>query len=312
MVARLEGPVLCAPVMAIAYKHEASVEYGALIEVAPNVRRIVARNASPFTYHGTGTYVLGRGRVAVIDPGPRDQAHVDALLRELGDEEITHVLITHTHNDHSPAARLLKERCSAPTYAFGAHGEGRYGAGAEIEEGADREFSPDIKVSDGEVIACEGFDVECVYTPGHALNHMCFALPARKYLFSGDHVMGWSTTVVSPPDGDMGDYMKSLDRLLQRDDARLFPTHGTSIDAPKPFVRSLIEHRTGREQQVIAELRGGPSTIGAMVPRMYKDVPSWLHPAAERSVYAHVLHMHERGVIDCDGEPLLTTEYRLR
>lgn len=297
--------------MAIAYKHEASVEYGVLTEVAPNVRRIVAHNASPFTYHGTGTYVLGRGKVAVIDPGPLDRAHVGALLRELGDEQITHVLVTHTHNDHSPATRLLKEHCAAPSYAFGAHGEGRYGAGAEIEEGADREFAPDIKVSDGDVIACEGFDVECVYTPGHALNHMCFALPAQKILFSGDHVMGWSTTVVSPPDGDMGDYLKSLARLLDRDDAKLLPTHGTSIDDPKAFVQSLIDHRKGREQQVVAELKHGPSTIHAMVPRMYKDVPQWLHPAAERSVYAHVLHMHERGLIACDGEPLLTTEYRL-
>lgn len=297
--------------MAITYKHEASVAYGALTEVAPNVRRIVARNASPFTYHGTGTYVIGRGKVAVIDPGPLEQAHVDALLRGLGDEQITHVLVTHTHNDHSPATRLLKAHCSAPTYAFGAHGEGRYGAGAEIEEGADRQFAPDVKVSDGEVIECAGFDVECVYTPGHALNHMCFALPAQKILFSGDHVMGWSTTVVSPPDGDMGDYLKSLARLLDRDDAKLLPTHGAAIDDPKAFVQSLIDHRKGREQQVIAELKHGPSTINAMVPRMYKDVPAFLHPAAERSVYAHVLHMHERGVVACDGEPLLTTVYRL-
>jgi glyoxylase-like metal-dependent hydrolase (beta-lactamase superfamily II) len=297
--------------MAIAYKQEASVEYGRLTEVAPNVRRIVARNASAFTYHGTGTYVIGRGKVAVIDPGPLDQAHVDALLRELGGEQITHMLVTHTHNDHSPATRLLKQHCEAPTYAFSAHGEGRYGAGAEIEEGADRQFAPDIKVSDGDVIACDGFDVECVYTPGHALNHMCFALPKERVLFSGDHVMGWSTTVVSPPDGDMGDYLSSLHKLLARDDQKLLPTHGTAIDDPQAFVQSLIEHRKGREQQVIAELKNGPSTIPAMVPRMYKDVPAFLHPAAERSVYAHVLHMHERGLVACDGEPLLSSEYQL-
>lgn len=297
--------------MAIAYKHEPPVEYGKLIEVAPDVRRIVARNASPFTYHGTGTYVVGRGKVAVIDPGPRDQAHVAALLTELGDEQITHVLVTHTHNDHSPAARLLKAHCSAPTYAFGAHGEGRYGAGAEIEEGADREFTPDIKVSDGDVIECAGFDLACVYTPGHARNHMCFALPSQRLLFSGDHVMGWSTTVVSPPDGDMADYLTSLGRLLDRDDAKLLPTHGAAIEDPKVFVRDLIEHRMAREQQIVAQLRQGPSTIAHMVPRMYKDVPSWLHPAAERSVYAHVLHMQQRSVVTCDGEPLLSTVYRL-
>jgi len=300
--------------MAIAYKHEAAVEYGKLIEVAPNVRRIVAHNPSAFTYHGTGTYVIGRGKVAVIDPGPLDQAHVDALLRGLAEqhEQITHVLVTHTHNDHSPATRLLKARCAAPTYAFGPHGEGRYGAGAEIEEGADREFAPDIKISDGEVIECSGFEVECVYTPGHAQNHICFGLPEQKVLFSGDHVMGWSTTVVSPPDGDMGDYLNSLERLLTRDDAKLLPTHGAAIDDPKVFVQSLIDHRQAREQQIIAELKHGPSTIAGIVPRMYKDVASWLHPIAERSVYAHVLHMHERGVISSDGEPLLSTEYRLR
>lgn len=297
--------------MAIAYTHEPAVEYGALIEVAPNVRRIVARNASPFTYHGTGTYVLGRGKVAVIDPGPLDPAHVEALVRGLGSEAITHVLVTHTHNDHSPAARLLKAHCDAPTYGFGPHGEGRYGAGAEIEEGADRAFTPDVKVSDGDVIPCSGFDVECVYTPGHAQNHMCFALPAQKILFSGDHVMGWSTTVVSPPDGDMRAYLDSLARLLDRDDAKLLPTHGAAIDDPKPFVQSLIDHRRAREQQVLAELARGPSTIARMVPRMYKDVPAWLHPAAERSVYAHVLHLHERSLVTCDGEPLLTTVYRL-
>src|SRR5688500_2060600 len=147
--------------MAITYKIEPSVEHGKLTDVAPNVRRIVARNASAFTYHGTGTYVLGRGKVAVIDPGPLDQAHVDALLSELGSEQITHVLVTHTHNDHSPATRLLKARCAAPTYAFGAHGEGRYGAGAEIEEGADRQCTPGIKVSDGDVIEREGSQGAC-------------------------------------------------------------------------------------------------------------------------------------------------------
>jgi glyoxylase-like metal-dependent hydrolase (beta-lactamase superfamily II) len=298
--------------MPIAYKAEQSVAYGVLTDVAPNVRRIVANNASPFTYHGTGTYVLGRGKVAVIDPGPALVPHVDALLSALAGEEITHVLITHTHNDHSPAARILKERLGVRTYGFGPHGEGKHGAGAEIEEGADRAFVPDERVKDGDRIACEGFDVECVYTPGHAQNHVCFGLPKERALFSGDHVMGWSTTVVSPPDGDMGDYLASLAKLLRRDDARLYPTHGTAIDDPKPFVQSLIDHRAQREQQILAELSAGPARIGEMVPRMYKDVPAYLHPAAARSVLAHVLHLYEREHVTTDDELGLSATYRLK
>ncbi len=298
--------------MPIAYKAEPSVAYGVLADVAPNVRRIVANNASPFTYHGTGTYVLGRGKVAVIDPGPLMVEHVDALLHGLGDEQITHVLITHTHSDHSPAARLLKERLGVRTYGFGPHGEGKHGAGVETEEGADRAFVPDERVEDGDVIECGGFDVECVYTPGHARNHVCFGFPKARALFSGDHVMGWSTTVVSPPDGEMGDYLASLAKLLGRDDQRLYPTHGAAIDDPKPFVQSLIDHREGRERQVLAELAQGPARIGEMVTRMYKDVPAYLHPIAARSVLAHVLHLVERGRIATDDELGLHATYYVK
>lgn len=302
--------------MPVQYRTEASVEYGVLVEVAPNVRRIVARNPSPFTYHGTGTFVIGRGNVMVVDPGPLLQAHVDALLDGLGEERISHVLVTHTHNDHSPATRLLTERLSTQgravrSYGFGAHGEGRYGGGAEIEEGADRDFVPDVRVKDREIIEGDGFSIECVHTPGHAQNHVCFALREERVLLSGDHVMGWATTVVSPPDGDMGDYFASLSRLLERDDALYLPTHGRSIDEPKAFVESLIDHRKERERQVLACVAQGVERIDAMVARMYTDVPTWLHPAAARSVFAHVLLLREQGIVTCDGEPTLDARYQL-
>ena len=282
----------------IRFNRSFEFEYGVLETVAPRVRRVVARNPSPFTFHGTGTYVVGHGRVAVIDPGPALDEHIEALARGLRSEIVTHVLVTHTHRDHSPGCALLRRFTPAPTYGFGPHGSGRrnVGEGAEVvEEGADFEFEPDIAARDGDVIECDGFSFECVHTPGHTSNHMCYRLREDRALFCGDHVMGWSTTIVSPPDGHMGTYIASLERLLDGDDRTYWPTHGAPIRDPRPYVRSLIEHRRARARQVETCLRDGIDTIPEMVERLYQDLPVRMHPAAARSVLSTIIHLVERG-----------------
>jgi glyoxylase-like metal-dependent hydrolase (beta-lactamase superfamily II) len=297
--------------MAIPFRRDMSFEYAVLETVSPLVRRIVARNPGPFTFHGTGTYVVGLGKVAVIDAGPEVPEHADALLDALAGEEITHQLVTHTHLDHSPAARWVRERTGARTWGFGPHGEGRLQPGESVEAGADLAFSPDVRVGHGDVIEGDGWTIECVFTPGHCSNHLCFALREEKTLFTGDHVMGWSTSVIAPPDGDMADYMASLELLLTRDDAVYRPTHGAPIEEPKPFVRAFIEHRRDRERQIRDCLGRGLDTIATMVPAMYADVAPVLHPAAARSVLAHLADMVARRVVHADGAVGLAARYRL-
>lgn len=289
---------------------ELRFEYGVLEQVSPNVRRLIAHNPSPFTYAGTGTYVVGRGSVAVIDPGPASPPHIENLVRALGDETVSHILITHTHLDHSPGARLLKERTGARTYGFGPHG-GNERPEDKVEEGADFAFVPDVALEHGDVIAGKGFTVEAVHTPGHCSNHLCFQLRSENLLFSGDHVMGWSTSVISPPDGNMADYLRSLNLLLGRDDLRYLPAHGAAVEDPKPLVAAFIAHRHAREAQIVTCLKSGPATIQAMVPKMYAAVAKQLYPAAARSVFAHVLHMLQTGVVATDETPTLTATYRL-
>lgn len=289
--------------MSIPFVFEETVTYGAATAMSPLVRRVMADNPSNFTYHGTGTYILGRGEVAVVDAGPAIARHVDAILAATAGETITHQLITHTHSDHSPAARLLKEATGAQTWGFGPHGSGRAEGAAVVEEGGDHDFAPDHRVRHGDVIEGAGWTAECVFTPGHTSNHMCYALKEEKTLFSGDHVMGWSSTVVSPPDGDMAAYMRSLDLLLTRDDALFRPTHGPAITDPKAHVTALIEHRMNREAQILACLKDGVATIPEMVELMYANVDRALHPAARSSIFAHIVHMVETGRISCDGPP---------
>ena len=208
--------------MAIPFERDFDAPFGAAIAVTPLITRVLAPNPGPFTFKGTGVYIVGGGTdAAIIDPGPDLPEHVEALKRALAGRRLTHILVTHTHSDHSPAAAPLKAWSGAKTYAFGPHGSGKAEEGVRVEEGGDRDFVPDMRVKDGDVIAGDGFTFECVYTPGHTSNHMCFALREEKALFTGDHVMGWSTTVVTPPDGDMAAYMASLRKLLARDDAIL-------------------------------------------------------------------------------------------
>lgn len=249
--------------------------------------------------------------MAVIDPGPADSAHIDALVKGLEGETISHVLVTHTHMDHSPGCALLREYTQAPTYAYGPHGAGKLESGVQVEEGGDMEFSPDVRVKDGEIIQGEGFSIECVYTPGHTSNHVCFQYREAQALFTGDHVMGWSTSIISPPDGDMGEYLKSLEKLLDRDDKVYWPTHGPSIEDPKSFVKKFIEHRQEREDQITDCLRRGLTTIEVMVPDMYQGLPEFMYPAAARSVLAAMEHMANKGTIATDGAITLDAVYRL-
>ena len=298
-------------VAAIPFRRELAFEYGEVAAVSPLIRRVVARNPGPFTLYGTGTYIVGRGHVAVIDPGPPDQAHIDAILRATAGETITHMLVTHTHMDHSPGCRLLREHTDAPTYGYGRHGAGKIEQGVQVEEGGDMDFAPDVHLRDGDTVQGDGWTVECVYTPGHTSNHLCFALREENVLFTGDHVMGWSTSVVSPPDGDMQSYMASLDTLLQRDDATYWPTHGPSIVDPKPHVRAFVAHRREREAQIRECLADGTTRIADMVPTMYAGVDKRLHGAAGRSVFAALAYMVERGEAACEGDLAVDAEFRL-
>lgn len=285
--------------------------YGECIEMTPLIRRVLAPNPSPFTFHGTGTYLIGRGRVAVIDPGPALPAHVAAIRQALAGETITHLVVTHTHGDHSPAAEPLRAACGAPTFGYGPHGAGKREAGVAVEEGGDMDFVPDVVLRDGEVLDGDGWTLEAIHTPGHTSNHLCFALREERALFSGDHVMGWSTTVIVPPDGDMAQYLASLEKLRARDERRYYPTHGAPIEEPQAFVAALLEHRRARERQLLACLERGLTRISTMVPVVYSDVDPQLHRAASMSVLAHLVHMVETGRIACDGAPGMHAEYRL-
>ena len=295
----------------IPYRRELSFEYGRAETVAPGIRRVIARNPSPFTFHGTGTYILGSQNVAVIDPGPADPEHIRNVIAALPGERISHVLVTHTHMDHSPGCALLREFTDAKTYGYGPHGAGKVAAGVVVEEGGDMDFDPDVRVTHGQVITGGDWSVECVYTPGHTSNHLCFQLREHKALFTGDHVMGWSTSIISPPDGDMAAYMHSLQLLLDRDDAVYWPTHGPCIPDPKAHVRAFIAHRKEREVQIIDCMKAGITRIVDMVPRMYTDTPEFMYPAAGRSVFAALEYMVARDIASTDGAPTLEGEYRL-
>lgn len=296
--------------MAIPFVREMTFEYGVLAEVAPGLRRMVVENPGGFTFHGTNTYVIGSGDVAVVDPGPLNDAHFEALTRALEDESVSHILLTHTHMDHSPAARPLKEKTGARTWAFGPHGSGKLDTGIQVEAGGDMDFVPDVTIKHGEVIQGGDWEVECVFTPGHTSNHMCFALPGKAGLITGDHVMGWSTSVISPPDGDMKAYMESLDLLVERGDKVLWPAHGDAIRDPAPFLKEFIAHRHAREAQIADCIRDGLNDIRTMVKRMYAEVDERLHRPAAMSVLAHLQHMVATGRATCEGEPGIDSIYR--
>ena len=283
--------------------------YGRVEQVSPLIRRVIANNPSPFTFYGTGTYIVGHGEVAVIDPGPLLDDHVAALQSAVAGERISHILVTHTHLDHSPAAAPLGAQSGAPTYGFGPHGSGRPELEVKVEEGADRTFTPDRILRDGQTVTGPGWTLEAVHTPGHTSNHLCYALREERALFSGDHVMGWSTTVISPPDGDMGAYMTSLERLLARDETIYWPTHGPAITAPRTHVEALIDHRRWRTALITAALADGAREIPDLVARIYVGLPPALRPAAGRTVLAHLIHLVETGQATCQGPPEADSRY---
>ncbi|MSP49774.1 MAG: MBL fold metallo-hydrolase [Alphaproteobacteria bacterium] len=291
----------------IPFIKEFTFDYGTATEVTPRIRRVVANNPSPFTFKGTGTYIVGHGNVAIVDPGPDQRDHIDAVLRAVRGETVTHILVTHTHMDHVPATPAIAKATGAKVYSFGPHPR----ADEATEEAGDLSFAPDIKLGDGDVVEGDGWTVEAVHTPGHISNHLCFAVREDKALLTGDHIMGWSTAVISPPDGDMADYFASLRKLLPRMETLYIPTHGAEIRNPGPFVKAYIDHRLGREAQILARLAEGPQTIPEMVARNYADTPLHLHRAAGRSMLAHLVQMVRDGRVRTDGgRPTIDSVYR--
>ena len=272
-----------------------------VVKLHPLVRRVLADNASPFTYWGTQTYIVGDDNgVAVIDPGPDLEPHVDAVVEAIGGAPVVALVCTHTHRDHSPATRPLKQRTAAPI--IGCAPLALDDSGPRADAAFDVEYAPDRVLGDGEAIGGKGWTLRAVATPGHTSNHLCFELPQASALFTGDHVMGWSTTVVSPPDGDMAAYMASLDLLMQRDDAIYYPAHGDPIEQPQRFVRGLAGHRKHREGQILRLLDEGERVIPNLVEKMYVGIDPKLHPAAGRSVLAHLIDLEARGVVVRLGE----------
>ncbi len=273
---------------------------GRVERLGGRVRRILAPNPSPFTYTGTQTYIVGRGEVAVIDPGPDLPEHVEALVEALSGERVAAILCTHTHRDHSPASRPLAAATGAPI--VGCAPLSLDDSGPRADESFDSDYRPDRILADGERLGAGDWTIEALATPGHTSNHLCLAFDEERAVFTGDHVMGWSTTVVAPPDGDMAEYRASLDRLLGRDDLVYYPAHGPAVTDPHGHVRRLIEHRRMREGQILAHLERGEGRIPAMVAAMYADIDPRLFPAAGRSVLAHLIDLERRDLVRAEGD----------
>jgi len=287
---------------------------GVAEEVAPGLRRILCNNPGPFTFKGTLTYIAGRGEVAVIDPGPDDARHVTAILDAVRGETVTHVLVTHTHRDHSPAVPRIKAATGATVYAQGPHRAARalhIGETERLDAGGDRAFRPDVKLNDGDLVRGRGFTFEAVATPGHTANHMAYAFKEAEVLLSGDHVMAWSTTVVAPPDGAMSDYMASLQKLARRPETIYFPGHGGAVREAPRFVEFLIRHRHGREASILHRLEKGEADIPTIVRAVYIGLDPRLVGAAGLSVLAHLEDLVARGVVATAGPPSINGTYRL-
>ncbi len=283
---------------------------GVVTRISPLTRRLIAGNASPFTFTGTCSYIVGEGEVAIIDPGPADEAHVAALLAAIAGERVSHIVVTHSHRDHAPGARILKERTGAPIAGARAHAP-RGGAAPGLDASHDLAYAPDFALADGERIDGRGFTLESVATPGHAANHLCFALLEENALFSGDHVMAWSTSIVAPPDGAMADYMASLDKLRRRDEAIYWPGHGGPVREPQRYVRALAHHRRQREASILARLEAGDTEIPDIVARVYAGLSPALTRAASLSTLAHLEDLAARGLVVSDGAPALSARFRL-
>ncbi|MGI2035276.1 MBL fold metallo-hydrolase [Rhizobium panacihumi] len=299
----------------VTFDREFIPAHGHAIEIAPGVQRITCGNASPFTFTGTNSYIIGTGStVAMIDPGPQDEAHFDALMKALGPRKLSHIFVSHTHRDHSPLAARVKDATSALTVAEGPHRAARPLHAGEINpfaESSDTDFVPDIALAEGATIEGDGWSLSAVHTPGHTANHSAFALEGTGILFSADHVMAWATTIVAPPDGSMGDFMASVEKLLARNDHIFFPGHGGPVMEPRSFLRGLRTHRRMRERAILERIRGGDRLISDMVKVIYARTDIRLHGAAALSVLAHLEDLVEKGMVSTDGPPSLLGEYRV-
>ncbi len=298
----------------IPYNKTFDLVAGRAEEVAPGVRAIVANNPGPFTFKGTVSYIIGRGKVAILDPGPDDDAHIAALLEAVRGETVTHVFVTHTHRDHSPAAPKVKAATGAAVYAEGPHRLARplhIGETHRLDAAADMDFRPDIALADGDVVSGDGWTIEAVATPGHTANHMAYAFKEADLIFSGDHVMAWSTSIVAPPDGAMSDYMASLEKLARRSEPVYLPGHGGLVHEAPRFVQSYIRHRQGREASILRRLGKGTADIPTLVRAIYIGLDPRLVGAASLSVLAHLEDLVARGVVATEGTPSIGGTYRL-
>lgn len=298
----------------IPFVRDFEFDYAQVSSVSPLIRRIVARNPGPFTFTGTGTYLIGRdepgAEVFVIDPGPELDEHLAAILAATAGQRLTRIFVTHAHMDHSPLARSLAERTGAVIYAGPEPCQPSNG-GIRLEAGDDLSFTPDVPLRDGELFSADGWTLEALATPGHTASHYGYVLQDEQALFPGDCVMGWSTTIISPPDGDMGAYMATLARIRARGFSTLWPTHGPPITQPGPFLDAYIAHRRQREAQIVEALaHRGSAKIRTLVPELYAGIETRLYPAASHSMLAHLIELVRRGVVESDGAPAIDTVYR--
>ncbi|GLQ24883.1 MBL fold metallo-hydrolase [Algimonas ampicilliniresistens] len=298
--------------MSIPFIKDFTFDYGVAEQLSPLIVRVIADNPGPFTYTGTGVYIVGAGdSVCVIDPGPTTPNHVTAIDKALEGKSVSHVLVTHHHIDHSPLAAPLAAKHGCNVYGYGTQPVAPQGGEIRLEAGDDLSFKPDVEIRDGHRFEGPDWTITAVHTPGHTSNHLCFALTEENTLFSGDHIMGWSTSVVSPPDGDMGDYLASLNRVLDMDFDIIRPTHGPAITEVRTFVQAYIDHRLAREAQIINAIDSGLTCIGDIVASLYKDVDKRLHPAAAHSVLSHLIHMRKTGRVVATGPDGLRQEYQI-
>lgn len=288
---------------------------GQLVQLSPLVRRLIAGNGGPMTFTGTCSYLVGRGQVAIIDPGPDDPGHIERLLQAVSGESVSHIVITHTHRDHSPASRAIKAATGAQIVGCGPHRAARELALGEqnpLDAAADREHAPDFEMRNGDAITGQGWSLAAVETPGHTANHLAFALPEEQSLFSGDHVMAWSTSVIAPPDGSMAAFMSSIEKLQGQEHARYWPGHGGPVLEPQRFLRGLVQHRRQREAAILSRIGAGDERITEMVPAIYRGLSPKLHGAAALSVLAQIEMLVADGTLQCsDPAPLLSSRYRL-
>lgn len=301
--------------MALEFDMTFDPAYGHAVHIAPDVLRLTVENPSPFTFHGTNTYIVGKHALAVIDPGPEDEAHLAAILRAAAGRPISHIFVSHTHRDHSPLTARLKEHTGATVYAEGPHRPARplrIGELNPLDASADTSFRPDVALADQALVEGDDWTLRAIHTPGHAANHAVFALEGTGLLFSADHVMAWSTSIVAPPDGAMADYMASLDKLLERDDRSFLPGHGGPVTAPQAFMRGLKAHRKMRERAIVERLAAGDRTIPEMVRAIYRETDPRLHGAAGFSVLAQLEDLVARDIVATPDAVAIDAEYRLK